>query len=49
VRQGEQVGEATIALNWWYDVEMRGMSWVWLGFLRGRIGEAPNSDAEEDE
>lgn len=24
----------TIALNWWYDAEMRGMSWVFLSFLR---------------
>lgn len=24
----------TIALNWWYDAEMRGMSWVFLNFLR---------------
>lgn len=24
----------TIALNWWYDAEMRGMSWVLLNFLR---------------
>jgi len=24
-----------IALNWWYDIEMRGMHWVWLNFLRG--------------
>ncbi|KIO29112.1 hypothetical protein M407DRAFT_55914, partial [Tulasnella calospora MUT 4182] len=24
-----------IALNWWYDMEMRGMSWVWLSHLRG--------------
>lgn len=32
VRQSE---ETTIALNWWYDMEMRGMSWVLLNFLRG--------------
>jgi jumonji domain-containing protein 7 len=24
----------TIALNWWYDAELRGMSWVLLSFLR---------------
>ncbi|KAH9482667.1 Bifunctional peptidase and (3S)-lysyl hydroxylase Jmjd7 [Psilocybe cubensis] len=24
----------TIALNWWYDAEMRGMSWTLLNFLR---------------
>lgn len=23
-----------IAINWWYDTEMRGMNWVWLSFLR---------------
>lgn len=32
VRQSEDI---TIALNWWYDIEMRGMSWVLLSFLRG--------------
>jgi len=26
--------ELTIALNWWYDAELRGMSWVLLNFLR---------------
>lgn len=25
----------TIALNWWYDLEYRGMQWTWLSFLRG--------------
>ncbi|KAJ7129667.1 Clavaminate synthase-like protein [Mycena epipterygia] len=30
----------TIALNWWYDMEMRGMSWVLLSFLRG-VGPVP--------
>lgn len=24
----------TIALNWWYDAELRGTSWVLLNFLR---------------
>ncbi|KDR83736.1 hypothetical protein GALMADRAFT_236088 [Galerina marginata CBS 339.88] len=27
----------TIALNWWYDAEMRGMSWVLLNFLRNPV------------
>ena len=31
-----------IALNWWYDAEMRGMSWVWLSFLR-ELGLKVNS------
>jgi jumonji domain-containing protein 7 len=30
-----QSGEIVIALNWWYDMEMCGMSWVCLSFLRG--------------
>lgn len=25
----------TIAINWWYDMEARGMNWVWMNFLRG--------------
>ncbi|KAK0468391.1 Clavaminate synthase-like protein [Desarmillaria tabescens] len=32
VRQSDEI---TIALNWWYDIEMRGMTWVLLTFLRG--------------
>ncbi|KIK06699.1 hypothetical protein K443DRAFT_673988 [Laccaria amethystina LaAM-08-1] len=35
-----QVGDITISLNWWYDAEMRGMSWVFLSFLRG-LGHVP--------
>jgi len=27
--------EKTIAVNWWYDFEGKGMGWVWLGFFRG--------------
>lgn len=35
VRQGGAFGEVTISLNWWYDMEMRGMNWVLHSFLRG--------------
>ena len=35
-----QAGDITISLNWWYDAEMRGMSWVFLSFLRG-LGHVP--------
>ncbi|GBE79449.1 Clavaminate synthase-like protein [Sparassis latifolia] len=35
----------TIALNYWYDLESRGMSWVWLNFLRG-LGEPPSGNVE---
>jgi len=40
--------EVTIAINYWYDMESGGMSWVWLNFLRG-LGEPPsgNEDGEE--
>ena len=44
----------TFALNWWYDAEMRGMSWVMLNFLRnveeiplGNEETLPESDFEE--
>lgn len=37
----------TIALNWWYDAEMRGMSWVLLSFLRG-IRDVPPADDQEE-
>lgn len=36
----------TIALNWWYDMEARGMGWVWLNFLRGEMEEV--SDGNHD-
>ncbi|KIK68155.1 hypothetical protein GYMLUDRAFT_1015919 [Collybiopsis luxurians FD-317 M1] len=35
----------TIALNWWYDTEMRGSSWVFLSFLRA-IKNVPPGNAE---
>jgi jumonji domain-containing protein 7 len=41
VRQADN----TIALNWWYDMEMRGMSWVILSFLRG-VGDVPSGNDE---
>lgn len=38
----------TIALNWWFDMEMRGMSWVMLSFFR-RMSELPDDeDVDED-
>ena len=46
VRQSE---ETTIALNWWYDIEPRGMAWVWLNFLRSTQNVPPgNSDQTDD-
>ncbi|KAJ7095389.1 cupin-like domain-containing protein [Mycena belliarum] len=38
--------DKTIALNWWYDMEMRGMSWILLNFLRG-VGEVPLGNSSE--
>ncbi|KAJ6539351.1 cupin-like domain-containing protein [Mycena capillaripes] len=43
VRQADN----TIALNWWYDIEMRGMSWVVLSLLRG-VGDVPSGNDEEE-
>jgi len=40
-----QSGETVIALNWWYDMDMSGMSWVFLSFLRGV--PLPLREAEE--
>jgi jumonji domain-containing protein 7 len=41
--RGEQIKEEkTIAVNWWYDFEGRGMGWVWLGFFRG--GDVPDGN-----
>ncbi|KAF9075806.1 Clavaminate synthase-like protein [Rhodocollybia butyracea] len=44
--QVEQAG-ITIAINWWYDTEMRGMNWVMLSYLRA-IKEVPNTDEHEE-
>ncbi|KIY71423.1 Clavaminate synthase-like protein [Cylindrobasidium torrendii FP15055 ss-10] len=41
----QQSEETTIALNWWYDIEMQGASWVMLGLFRG-AGELPAMTAE---
>ncbi|KAI0720305.1 Clavaminate synthase-like protein [Cerioporus squamosus] len=38
----------TVAANYWYDMEGRGMSWVWLNFLRG-TEEPPLGNDEEPE
>jgi len=38
-----------VALNWWYDTEMRGMNWVWLSFLRDLAFKAgPDEDCTGD-
>ncbi|OCB90872.1 hypothetical protein A7U60_g1896 [Sanghuangporus baumii] len=37
----------TIALNWWYDMEARGMEWVWLNFLRGESEEVPDGNIDD--
>ncbi|KAI0036825.1 cupin-like domain-containing protein [Vararia minispora EC-137] len=43
-----QEGGITIALNWWYDVEMQGMTWTWLSLLRGPE-DVPSGNTEADE
>ncbi|KAG0709638.1 cupin-like domain-containing protein [Suillus ampliporus] len=43
----KQSGPTTIALNWWYDAEVRGMNWVWLSLLRGS-GDVPSGNDETD-
>ncbi|EGO01893.1 hypothetical protein SERLA73DRAFT_177489 [Serpula lacrymans var. lacrymans S7.3] len=40
--------DTTIALNWWYDAEFRGMNWVWMNMLRGLGTDAP-AQGEEGE
>lgn len=45
-QSGGGVNGVCVAVNWWYDVEMRGMIWTWMAFLR-RMG-APDGDEDED-
>ncbi|TFK55723.1 Clavaminate synthase-like protein [Heliocybe sulcata] len=42
-----QSGDITIALNWWYDLQMRGAQWVWLSLLRGMAKEAMQGNHAE--
>ncbi|OSD04660.1 Clavaminate synthase-like protein [Trametes coccinea BRFM310] len=37
----------TVAVNYWYDMEGRGMSWVWLNFLRD-TEEPPLGNGEDE-
>lgn len=40
----------TIAVNYWYELESRGSSWVWLNLLRGGPNSEPvASESESDE
>jgi len=39
--------DMTIALNWWYDMEMRGMSWALLSFLRG-AGDVRSGNMDDE-
>ncbi|KAJ1308769.1 hypothetical protein OPQ81_004459 [Rhizoctonia solani] len=45
-QSGDGESGICIAVNWWYDVEMRGMTWTWMSFLR-RMG-APDGEDDED-
>ena len=38
----------TIAVNWWYDLEPRGMNWVWLNFLRGESESIPDGNGDSE-
>ena len=40
--------DVTVALNWWYDAELRGMSWIVLNFLRNPVEVLPANDDDEE-
>ncbi|XP_006460104.1 hypothetical protein AGABI2DRAFT_117066 [Agaricus bisporus var. bisporus H97] len=46
VQQGK---EMTIAINWWYDMEMRGVHWVFLNLLRNEEGLFVDSEDRESD
>ncbi|KAF8517797.1 Clavaminate synthase-like protein [Gautieria morchelliformis] len=46
VRQTADETGLCIAFNWWYDMEMQGMHWVWLQYLRGTLPEGEKDGAE---
>lgn len=39
----------TIAINWWYDMEMRGVHWVFLNLLRNEEGLYVDSEDRESD
>ncbi|OCH94076.1 Clavaminate synthase-like protein [Obba rivulosa] len=39
--------QVTIAINYWYDMESRGMVWVWLNTLRGLLEPPSGNDVVE--
>ncbi|CAE6397141.1 unnamed protein product [Rhizoctonia solani] len=45
-QSGDSESGVCIAVNWWYDIEMRGMTWTWMSFLR-RMG-APEGEEDGD-
>ncbi|KAG9112044.1 hypothetical protein FRC07_007998 [Ceratobasidium sp. 392] len=45
-QSGDKEG-VCIAVNWWYDIEMAGMKWVWMAFLRRMA--APEGDEEPED
>lgn len=47
MRSGDARDGVCVAVNWWYDVEMRGMNWTWMAFLR-RMG-APEGEGEDED
>jgi peptidyl-lysine (3S)-dioxygenase / protease len=42
--QVEQSEEVTIALNWWYDAETRGLNWALMSSLR-EVVDVPDGNA----
>lgn len=42
-----QAAEITIALNWWYDMDMEGMVWVVLNYLRGDAEDSEEHEARD--
>ena len=40
--------DVTVALNWWYNAELRGMSWIMLNFLRNPVEILPVNDDDEE-
>ena len=39
----------TVAINYWYDKEERGMSWVLSDFFRGGNVQPPLANSEDEE
>lgn len=48
VHQAVDQSGICLAVNWWYDMEMQGMSWICLQYMRGTLGQETQDDSDDE-